>query len=114
MRPVSFLSTPPRITVAAEPLGDAAPPDANALDALEGLEIVPWWQARPARRGRGLWAATPAALAAVATAVALVPGRDAVDARAGAGTGIAPRATSPPLVVSARPLTTTEASGSAP
>src|SRR6476619_5419588 len=66
-----LLSTPPSIRIAAESVDDAR--DA-AVDVPTGLELVPAWQARPARRRRRLWATM--AVAAVVAAAALVASGD--------------------------------------
>jgi hypothetical protein len=79
MRCLPLFSTPPSIAVADEPLDDAVASAAASLVSTAGLEFVPAWQARPARRVRRLSAAVP--LVAVAAAAALWTGHDD-DARA--------------------------------
>src|SRR3954470_7577777 len=105
MRPVPFLSTRPPISIVAEPLGNAASAEATSV---EGLELVPSWQARPARRVRRLWAAMPVA-AIVAAALSLARDHDAAAVRERPDPVMAPSSTaSPALVVTAAPVTAAE------
>src|SRR3954469_17743797 len=102
MRRVSILSTPPPIVVCRESLSDGAAADGSALDPADGLEIVPRWQARPARRRHRVWASAPVAIAAAAPVVVVGHGggstRQQPERRA-----LPSRPAGPALVVAASP-----------
>src|SRR4051812_41857655 len=75
MRQLPLLCTPPAFSVADEPMDPgAAGPAADAQVYANGFELVPAWQARPARSVRRL-AVVAVGTVAVAVAVALAAGR---------------------------------------
>lgn len=97
----ALFSQPASIAIADESLAhDGALGAAGVPPAVDGLEIVPAWQARPPRRRRRLSAAVP--LVAIVAAAALWVGRgdDARALREPAAVGSV-RAPTHALVVSA-------------
>ena len=104
---IRLLSSPPAIAIDDEPLGvdDGDWPSASAV----GFELVPAWQARPARGGRRVLATLPALAVAVAVALSVGPRHDAAPMRAGAVAPAAPAR--PALVVEASPPPASDVSG---
>src|SRR3954451_3060270 len=97
MRRIGILPAPPTIAIGEEPLGDERgdlPPV-----AVEGFELVPASQARPAWGRLRVLAAVPALAVAAAVALSLSPGHEATPMRAGAVKPVAP--TGPTVVVQA-------------
>src|SRR3954454_2721582 len=97
MRRMRIFSAPPAIVIDEEPLG--ADPGDSRPSCVEGFELVPAWQARPARGRRRVLAAIPALAGAAAVALSVSGGHGATPVRAGAVAPTAP--TRPALVVRA-------------
>src|SRR3954447_16829744 len=100
MRRIRILSAPPAIVIDEEPLG-VDPGDSPPV-CVEGFEVVPAWQARPARPARGrrrVLAAVPALAGAAAVALSVSGSHGATHTRAGAVRPTAPAR--PALVVRA-------------
>jgi hypothetical protein len=95
MRRIRILSAPPAILIDEEPLG-VDPGDSPPV-SIEGFELVPAWQARPARGRRRVLAAIPALAGAAAVALSVSGSHGAT--RAGAVRPTAPAR--PALVVRA-------------
>ena len=108
MHRVPFLTAPPSIAIADEPLDIGAAVD--PLACTDAFELVPAWQARPARgRRRRVLAAVPAIAVAAAVAVSVGPGRDAAPLRPGPVRATSP--VRPALVVYASAAPATDVSG---
>src|SRR4051812_867305 len=104
---IGLLSTPPAIVIDDEALGvdhGDWPPVSVA-----GFELVPAWQARPARARRRLLATVPVLAVVAAVAVSVGPGHGATPMPAGAVKPAVPRR--PALVVQALPAPASEVSG---
>jgi hypothetical protein len=97
MRRIRILSAPPAILIDEEPLG-VDPGDSPPV-SIERFELVPAWQARPARGRRRVLAAIPAFAGAAAVALSVSGSHGATHARAGAVRPAAPAR--PALVVRA-------------
>jgi hypothetical protein len=97
MRRIRILSAPPAIVIDEEPLG--VDPGDSPPASVEGFELVPAWQARPARGRRRLLAAVPALAGVAAVALSAIGGHGARPVRAGAVRPMAP--SRPALVVQA-------------
>jgi hypothetical protein len=106
MRRIRLLSAPPAIVIAEEPLG--VDPGESPTVSVAGFELVPAWQARPARGRRRVLAAVPALAGAAAVAVSASGGHGATPMRAGAVKRTAPAR--PALVVQASLALTTDGS----
>src|SRR5690349_11605292 len=104
---VRLLSAPPSIAIGDEPLG-VDPGDQPPVSAA-GFELLPVWQARPARARRRVRATVPALAIAAAVALSLGRGQDATPMRAGPARPVAPAG--PALVVEASPAPATDGSG---
>src|SRR4051794_24359448 len=106
MRRCRILSAPPAILIDEEPLGvDAG--DSPPV-CVEGFELVPAWQARPARGRRRVLAAIPALAGAAAVALSVSGSHGATPTRAGALRPTAPPR--PALVVRASSVLGTDGS----
>src|SRR3954468_3534651 len=92
-----LLSAPPAIAIDDEPL--VADRSDWVPISVEGFELVPAWQARPARARRRVLATVPALAGAAAVALSVSGGHDATPIRAGAVRAAAPAR--PALVVPA-------------
>src|SRR3954451_20646293 len=88
MRRIRIFSAPPAILVDEEPLG-VDPGDLPPV-CVEGFELVPAWQARPARGRRRVLAAIPALAGAAAVALSVSGGHGASPTSAGAVRPTAP------------------------
>jgi hypothetical protein len=97
MRRLRIFSAPPAIVIDEEPLG-VDPGDSPPV-CVEGFELVPAWQARPARGRRRVLAAIPALAGAAAVALSVSGSHGATPTRAGAVRPTAPAR--PALVVRA-------------
>src|SRR3954468_15750744 len=97
MRRLRIFSAPPAIVIDEEPLG-VDPGDSPPV-CVEGFELMPAWQARPARGRRRVLATVPALAGAAAVALSVSGGHDATPIRAGAVRPAAPAR--PALVVPA-------------
>src|SRR3954471_21546615 len=97
MRRIRILSAPPAIVIDEEPLG-VDPGDSPPV-CVEGFELVPAWQARPAPGRRRVLAAIPALAGATAVALSVSGSHNATPMRAGAVRPPAPAR--PALVVEA-------------
>src|SRR3954467_3750462 len=94
MRRIRILSAPPAIAIDEEPLG--VEPGDWSPGSVEGFELMPAWQARPARGRRRVLATVPALAGAAAVALSVSGGHDATPIRAGA---VRPAAPARPAVV---------------
>jgi hypothetical protein len=99
MRRLRILFAPPAIAIDEEPLG-VEPGDSPPV-SVEGFELMPPWQARPARGRRRTLATVPALAGAAAVALSVSGGHDATPIRAVAVQPAAPAR--PALVVQASP-----------
>src|SRR5689334_1451456 len=106
MRRIRILSAPPTIVIDEEPLG--VDPGESPSAFVEGLELVPAWQARPARGKRRALAALPALAGAAAVAISVSGSHRATPMRAGAVRPTAPAR--PALVVQASSAPATDGS----
>src|SRR4051794_27893328 len=106
MRRIRILSAPAAIAIDEEPLG-VEPRDLRPV-YVEGFELVPAWQARPARGRRRALATVPALAGAAAVALSVSGGHDATPIRAVAVQPAAPAR--PALVVQASPAPASDAS----
>src|SRR3954449_8677777 len=97
MRRIRILSAPPAIVIDEEPLG-ADRGDSPPV-CVEGFELVPAWQARPARGPRRALGGLPALAGAAAVALSASGIHGATPTRAGAVRPTAPAR--PALVVRA-------------
>src|SRR3954452_20397494 len=99
-----LLSAPPAIAIDDEPLG------ADRSDwvpiSVEGFELMPAWQARPARARRRVLATVPVLAVAAAVALSVGPGHGATPMRASKPAAPA----RPALVVQASPAPATDVS----
>ena len=107
MRRIRLLSAPPAIAIDDEPLGIVDPGDWPPVSA-EGFELVPAWQARPARGRRRVLAALPALVVAAAVALSVGPGNEPTPMRADPVRAAAPARRA--LVVQASPARATDVS----
>src|SRR3954451_2900280 len=107
MLPTRLLSAPPAIAIDDEPL--VADRSDWVPISVEGFELVPAWQARPARARRRVLATVPVLAVAAAVALSVGPGHGATPMRAGAVKPAAP--TRPALVVQALGARASEVSG---
>jgi hypothetical protein len=94
-----LLSAPPAIAIDDEPL--VADHSDWVPISVEGFELVPAWQARPARARRRVLATVPVLAVAAAVAISVGPRHGATPIRAGAVKPAAP--SRPALVVQASP-----------
>src|SRR4051794_11894954 len=94
-----LLSAPPAIAIDDEPL--VADRSDWVPISVEGFELVPTWQARPARARRRVLATVPVLAVAAAVALSVGAGNGATPMRAGAVKPAAPAR--PALVVQASP-----------
>src|SRR4051794_20279758 len=102
-----LLSAPPAIAIDDEPL--VADRSDWVPISVEGFELVPAWQARPARARRRVLATVPVLAVAAAVALSVGPGHGATPpVRAGAVKPAPPRR--PALVVHASPAPATDVS----
>src|SRR3954462_7835713 len=106
MRRIRILSAPPAIAIDEERLG-VEPGDSPRVSG-EGFELMPPWQARPARGGRRALATVPALAGAAAVPLAVRGGHDATPIRAVAVQRVAPAR--PAFVVRAAPAPASDAS----
>src|SRR3954470_5069841 len=97
MRRIRIFSAPPAILIDEEPL--AVDPGDSPPVCVEGFELVPAWQARPARGRRRVLAAIPAVAGAAPVALSVSGSDGATPTRAGAVRRTAPAR--PALVVRA-------------
>src|SRR3954468_18797729 len=95
MRRLRIFSAPPAIVIDEESLG-VDPGDSPPV-CVEGFQLVPAWQARPARGRRRVLAAIPALAGAAGVPLAGSGSHGATPTRAGAVTPTAPAR--PALVV---------------
>jgi hypothetical protein len=96
MRRIQILSASPAIVIDAEPLG--VDPGESPV-SVEGFELVPAWQTRPARGKRRALAALPALAGAAAVALSASGGHGKTPMRSGEVRLMAPAR--PALVVQA-------------
>src|SRR4051812_24301172 len=99
-----LLSASPAIAIDDEPL--VADRSDWVPIAVEGFELVPAWQARPARARRRVLATVPVLAVAAAVALSVRPGNGATPMRAGAVKSVVQRR--PALVVQASPAPATD------
>src|SRR4051812_35026772 len=97
MRRLQILSTPPAIVIDEEALGVDA--GESAPVSVEGFELVPAWQARPARGKWRALATLPVLAGAAAVALSASGGHGTTSMRAGDVRPMAPAR--PALVVQA-------------
>src|SRR4051812_43553097 len=106
MRRIRILSAPPAIVIDEEPLG--ADPGESPPVVVEGFELMPAWQARPARGKRRALAGLPALAGAAAVVLSVSGGHRATPMSAGAVRPMAP--SRPALVVQASSALATDGS----
>jgi hypothetical protein len=106
MRQIRILSAPAAILIDEEPL--AVDPGDSPPVSVEGFELVPAWQARPARGKRRALAALPALAGAAAVALSASGGHGTTPMRAGEVRPMAPAR--PALVVQASSALATDGS----
>jgi hypothetical protein len=82
MRRLRLLSAPPSIAIDIEPLDGVVDADWPPV-SVEGFEILPAWQVRPARGRRRIMATLPALAVAAAVALSVDRGHDPTPLRAG-------------------------------
>src|SRR3954451_15642617 len=88
MRRIRILSAPPAIAIDEAPLG--IEPGDSPPASVQRFELVPAWQARPARGRRRVLATVPGLAGAAAVALSVSGGHDATRIRAAAVRQAAP------------------------